>query len=305
MNLFQSELWILVSFAAAGFQTVRFLLQKVLSTALLTPTGATFARFVYSAPIIVVAMAGYVKISGAQVAFPSVDFWAYAVMGGLAQVLATICVVTLFKTRNFAVGITFKKTEVILSVAVGLILLGEGVSLAAFGAIALGLVGVLLLSKPPDVAGWGLGQMWNKGVALGLSAGALFAVSAVSYRGASLEIAVADPIVRAGVTLGAVTTMQMIGMGMWLWWQDRAQISAVWRVRRVAVWIGLLSLGGSFCWFLAFTLQTAAYVKAVGQVELVLSLLVSILFFSERVSWRELTGIAVLCASIVLLILVT
>ncbi len=61
------------------------------------------------------------------------------------------------------------------------------------------------------------GQMWNKGVALGLSAGALFAVSAVSYRGASLEIAVADPIVRAGVTLGAVTTMQMIGMGMWLW----------------------------------------------------------------------------------------
>ncbi len=100
MNLFQSELWILVSFAAAGFQTVRFLLQKVLSTALLTPTGATFARFVYSAPIIVVAMAGYVKVSGAQVAFPSVDFWAYAVMGGLAQVLATICVVTLFKNTE-------------------------------------------------------------------------------------------------------------------------------------------------------------------------------------------------------------
>lgn len=304
MNLFQSELWVLVSVAAAAFQTLRFMLQKVLSTAILTPTGATFARFVYSAPIVVIVMAVYVQMTDITVPMPSPRFWIYAAAGGLAQVLATICVVTLFKTRNFAVGITFKKTEVILSVAVGLLLLGEGVSVAAFGAITLGLVGVLLLSKPPDVAGWGWGQMWNRGVALGLGAGALFAVSAVSYRGASLEIMVSDPIVRAGVTLGVVTTLQMSGMGLWLWVQDKAQLQAVWRIRRVAVWVGLLSLGGSFCWFLAFTLQTAAYVKAVGQIELALSLLVSVLFFSERVSWREMAGILVLCASIVVLILV-
>ena len=47
------ELWVVLSVAAAGFQTLRFMLQKVLSTALLTPTGATFARFVYSAPLVV------------------------------------------------------------------------------------------------------------------------------------------------------------------------------------------------------------------------------------------------------------
>lgn len=40
-------------------------------------------------------------------------FWAYALAGGLTQILATMCVVALFAERNFAVGITFKKTEVI------------------------------------------------------------------------------------------------------------------------------------------------------------------------------------------------
>ena len=65
-----------------------------------------------------------------------------------------------------------------------------------------------------------------------------------------------------------------------------------------------MSMAGSFCWFLAFTLQTAAYVKAVGQVELVLSLLASVFFFGERSTPRELTGMGVLCVSILLLLLV-
>jgi drug/metabolite transporter (DMT)-like permease len=146
--------------------------------------------------------------------------------------------------------------------------------------------------------------MWNPGVALGLGAGILFAISAVCYRGASLEIASEDPFLRAGVTLSAVTASQMLGMALWLAWRDPPQIGAVWRARRVAAWIGVMSMAGSFCWFLAFTLQTAAYVKAVGQVELVLSLLASLFFFGERSTLRELTGMGVLCVSILLLLLV-
>jgi drug/metabolite transporter (DMT)-like permease len=161
----------------------------------------------------------------------------------------------------------------------------------------------LLLSKPPEVLGWGWRDLLNRSIALGLGAGILFAVSAVCYRGASLEIAADDPVVRASVTLSAVTAMQMFGMAAWLAWRDRPQINAVWGARQVAVWIGLLSMAGSFCWFLAFTLQTAAYVKAVGQVELILSLLASVLFFGERSTSRELAGMAVLCVSILLLLL--
>ena len=72
----------------------------------------------------------------------------------------------------------------------------------------------------------------------------------------------------------------------------------------MAVWIGLTSLLGSFCWFTAFTLQNVAYVNALGQVELIFSLMATVLFFRERVSLREWVGMAVLGASILTLVLV-
>lgn len=299
------ELWVILSLAAACFQTLRFVLQKVVSTAALSPTGATFARFLYSAPIMSAVMAFYIAHGAETLPQLTVVFWAFALGGAVAQVLATVAVVTLFKTRNFAVGVTLMKTEVILSVLVGMLLLGETVEGWALVAVVFGVAGVILLSRPPDFSGSVVSLIGNRSVVLGLGAGALFAVSGVCYRGASLEISSDDALLRAGVTLAAVTLSQMIGMALWLALRDPAQIPAVWRARRVAIWIGILSLAGSFCWFFAFTLQNAALVKAVGQVELVLSLVASVLFFGERSTLRELCGIAVLSGSIVWLVLVS
>lgn len=298
------SLWIPVTIAAAIFQTLRFMLQKHLSTVKLSAAGATFARFAYSAPLVLVLLGLYLVITDHPLPPLPPLFWLYGLVGGVSQIMATICVVLLFKQRNFAVGITFKKTEVIQAVLVGLLILGEGVSILGFLAILIGLVAVLILSKPPEGAGTVWQNLTNRAAGLGLGSGVLFAVSGVTYRAASLELGDADPLLRAGVTLAAVTTAQMIGMGLWLAWRDRAELRAVWQTRRVALWIGLFSMGGSFCWFFAFTLQTVAYVKALGQVELIFSMLASVLFFREKLSAREILGIALLGVSILLLVLV-
>mgnify|MGYP000108823371 FL=1 len=298
------ELWIIVTLLAAAFQTVRFMLQKVLATATLSPAGATFSRFIYSAPFIAVLLLAYT--SATQASLPALDarFWGFGLLGGTTQILATVCVVMLFKERNFAVGITFKKTEVIQTVLVGVLLLGDLVSWAGLGAIMLGLVGLLLLSGGKEATGFHLSDLRNRAAGLGIASGILFAFSAVSYRGASLTLTVDDPLLRAGVTLMAVVVMQTVIMLVWLGLYDRGEIGRVWRARRVAVWIGLTSMGGSLCWFIAFTLQNAAYVKALGQVELILSIIASTLFFREKITLREAAGIAILVASILLLILV-
>jgi drug/metabolite transporter (DMT)-like permease len=212
-------------------------------------------------------------------------------------------VVALFKERNFAVGITFKKTEVIQTMLVGVLLLGELVSWGGFAAIALGLVGLLLLSGGKEAGGFHLSDFRNRAAGLGIASGILFAFSAVSYRGASLTLAADDPLLRAGVTLMAVVAMQTLVMVVWLALRERGEMGRVWGARRVAVWIGLTSMGGSLCWFIAFTLQNAAYVKALGQVELILSILASTLFFKEKITSREAIGMAILVASILLLIL--
>jgi drug/metabolite transporter (DMT)-like permease len=292
------EPWIAFSVAAAFAQTLRFMVQKQLTVAGLSPAGATFARFLYSAPVVGAAMLAYLAATGQAVPAMSGAFWLYALAGGLTQVLATICTVALFAHRAFAVGITFKKTEVMLTAIVGLVVLGDRVSAAGWGALAVGLGGVLLLSDPPGGAGAGPGRFFNRAAGLGLLSGLFFAVSAVCYRGATLALGIEDLVLRAGWTLAMVTGSQLIGMALWLAWRERGEILRVGRAWRTAGLVGLFSMLGSWCWFAAFSLQSAAYVFAVGQVELIFSLAVSVMVFRERVTGREMAGIALLTVSI-------
>jgi len=297
------SLWIVATLAAAGFQTLRFMLQKSLSATALSASGATFARFFYSAPLICALLALYLWTTEQSLPQMPRAFWLFGMAGGAAQILATVFVVLLFKERNFAVGITLKKTETIQTVLVGIVLLGEGVTLVAFGFILLGLVGVLLLSGSAGDDGKIWHRLRSRATVLGLASGVFFAISGVCYRGASLELALDAPMLRAGVTLAAVTSMQLVGMALWLRWRAPGEIGRVWDARRTASLVGVTSMAGSFCWFTAFTLQTTAYVNALGQVELILSLLASVLVFKETVTARELAGMAVLGASILGLIL--
>jgi uncharacterized membrane protein len=59
---------------------------------------------------------------------------------------------------------------------------------------------------------------------------------------------------------------------------------------------------GSLGWFTAMTLQNAAYVRALGQIELVFTFAASVLFFREKSTVREIAGIVILTAGIVLLL---
>ena len=298
------ELWIVVTIAAAFFQTVRFMLQKLLSASALSSAGATFARFLYSAPLVVVFLVLYCVATDSLLPATTLRYWLFALSGGLSQILATLCVVMLFQSRNFAVGITFKKTEVIQTALVGWVLLGESISSLGVGVIVIGLIGVLMLSETPGLGGDWWRRICNRASGLGVLSGFLFAISGVCYRGATLELASEDPLLRAGMTLACVTSAQLIAMALWLRLFEPGQISAVWGARRTAAWIGLTSMAGSFCWFTAFTLQTVAYVNALGQIELVFSLLATVFFFKEPITRRELYGLGVLSVSILGLIMV-
>ncbi|SFQ34644.1 hypothetical protein SAMN05421853_10474 [Roseivivax halotolerans] len=297
------EPWILFTLSAAAFQTLRFALHKILSLGGLSSTGSSFARFAYAMPFAWAGAAFWLWLQGTGLPPLGRAFWLYAPAGALAQILATICVVALFETRNFAVGITFKKTEVIQTALLAFIVLGEAVSPGGWAAILIGLAGVLLLSETPGIAGRWWQRIGPREVALGLGSGFFFAISAVGYRGATLAVASDDPVTRAILSLALVTLMQTAALGLWLRLRTPGTLSAVWAVRARGVWLGAASMAGSVSWFSAFTLQNAAYVQALGQVELIFSVAVSALFFRESVTRREIAGIAVLTLSILVLIL--
>ena len=295
------SLWVALAIAAAFTQTLRFALQKRLKGAGFSNLATTLARFLYSAPLVAVGIVLYARISGQSLPATDATFWMWSVSGGTTQILATICTVSLFSMRNFAVGITFKKTEVLMTAVFGLILIGDPMPFWGWIALLLGLAAVLTLSKPPDLAN---ASIFNRATGIGLLSGVFFALSAVAYRAAALELPSGDTTLRAGLTLATTTGFQTVAMLIWMGLRNRDDLKRTFTGWRLALPVGLTSMIGSFCWFAAFALQNAAFVNVVGQVELFFSLAMGWFMFGERVKRRELAGIGLLLASILLLILV-
>jgi drug/metabolite transporter (DMT)-like permease len=280
-------------------QTLRFVLQKKLQDGGLSSAGATFARFLFAAPLACLAASGMVAATGATLVMPPPAFFGFVLMGGIAQIVATDLTVRLFQMRNFAVGVAFTKTDTVMAAAFSVLVLGEVMGGAGVVAIAVGLLGILCLSRPPEPGA----RLFGASAGFGLMAGALFAVAAVGYRGATLALEPAPFFLRALVALAVATTAQTVIMAIWLHFREPGQVARVMTGWRRTLPVGLTGLLGSLGWFAAFSLQNAAYVLALGQVEIVFTLLASVLVFGERMGWREALGIGLVIGSVLILVL--
>ena len=297
------ELWIPVTLAAAFLQCVRTALQKHLKGQLST-NGAGFVRFFYGFPFALVYVAALVGLLGYEIPGTNPRFWIYALMGGVAQIVATSLLILVFSFRNFAVGTIYSKTEVVQTAIFGWLLFEQPLSAAGWLAILIGAAGVMTLSLAKTDAG--LRQFlfgWTeKSALIGIGSGFLFGVSALAIREASLALDGGDAFIRAGFTLACITVLQTILMGTYLALRERDQLAKVILTWRVSALVGLTGVMGSAGWFLAMTLQKVAYVRTVGQVELVFTFIASYFFFKERASRAEIAGILLIVAGIVVLL---
>ena len=302
------ELWVPITLAAAFMQNLRSALQKHLKGSLST-LGATFCRFVYAAPLALV----YVVLLGEGYGFawpePNPRFVAFAVLGGLTQITATALLVYLFSLRNFAVGTTYSKTETVQTAIFGLVILGEPVSSLAAVAIVISLVGVMSISVAKShltlrnlLLDW-TGGWTGRAAFIGILSGTFFGLSAVSYRAAALSLGGEGFLMQAAFTLACVVVFQTAVMAVWIRVREPGELTRVFRGWRVASLVGIAGMIGSVGWFTAMTLENAAYVRAVGQVELVFTFIASYFFFRERSTPLEITGILLIVAGIVILLL--
>jgi drug/metabolite transporter (DMT)-like permease len=286
------EIWIVITVAAAFLQNVRSMLQKRL-TGRLSVNGATYVRFLYALPLVWLYLAGLA--SRQDLPLPNAEFLLYCLAGGVGQILATACLVGSFAHRNFSVGTALSKTEVVQAAIFGLLVLGDPISWQVMTGIAVSLVGVLLLSNR---VGFKDVFRADRAVLLGLVSGAAFAVAIVSFRGASLALSSGDYLIRAAFTLAVAVSMQSLIMGAYLGAFESGELRRVVRAWRPASVVGLTGMLASAGWFTAVTLESAALVRAVGQVELLFTFAASIWFFGERVGWREAVGVALVVIGI-------
>ena len=298
------ELWVPITLVAAFMQNLRSALQKYLKGSLST-SGATFCRFVYAVPLALVYVAALGEGYGFAWPEPNPRFALFSMLGGVAQITATALLVYLFSLRNFAVGTTYSKTETVQTAIFGLVILGEPVSLLAAAAIAISLVGVMAISVAKSqltlrnlLLGW-----TGRAAFIGILSGTFFGVSAVSYRAAALSLGGDGFLMQAAFTLACVVVFQTVVMAVWIRVHEPGELTRVFRGWRVASLVGVTGMIGSAGWFTAMTLENAAHVRAVGQVELVFTFIASHFFFRERSALLEIAGILLIIAGIVVLLL--
>lgn len=298
------EVWIPLTIAGAFFQNLRSALQKHLKAHLST-AGATYVRFFYAWPFAIVYVFALSYFGGFDIPKPNIIFLIYCVLGGLAQIAFTFLLVWLFSFRNFAAGTIYSKTETVQVALLGFLILGDPLSLGAVIAIFVSFIGVLALSvaETKISARNLLTSLTEKPTLIGLACGAMLGASVVLYRGAGLALDDGNYLIRAAMALSVSVVIQTILMGIYLAWREPGQLKAVLVHWRPSLSVGVTGALASVFWFSAFTLQNAAYVRALGQIELVFTMLASVIFFREKVKGLELLGIAFIIAGILILVL--
>jgi drug/metabolite transporter (DMT)-like permease len=293
------EPWIALTLAAAAIQNVRSVLQKNLAREF-TVIGITYARFLFACPLTLAFLAAAVAVTGAPPPAPSAPFFAYAVVGGVCQIVGNVIFIRLVGFANFTVSTTYAKTETVLAALFAFVVVGDVLS-------ALGLLGVVLTFVGVVVLAAGRATLSLRALALaarqraalyGLAVGATYAVASTCYRAGALSLGGEGFVLQALTTLAWVSAIQCLLMGLWIAVRAPAVLRTILRHWRKAAWVGLTGAAASACWYGAFAAEKAAYVLAVGQVELVFAYLASRFLYAERTTAAEFGGILLTVAGI-------
>ncbi len=273
-------MWIPITLAAAVCQILRTSRQHELRSVLST-SAAGYVRYLYGAPLalgVSVVLFGVVSHD-----LPAIGdwFWPVVALAGVTQILATIALLESFKLRDFAVGTVYAKSEVILVAVVGAIGLGEPLRPYGWVGAALVTIGVAWLASNGRFATL-LKRAGDPAAFLGIVAGGLFAITAVAIRGASNQLTGAPAFDRAIATLTVMLAIQTVVNGVAFAVIAPAELARTARAWRPAIPVGVFSLLGSIGWAWAVTLENAAKVRTLGQVELVIAFLIARYSLGER-----------------------
>ena len=289
-------LWIVFTVIAAAAQTIRNAMQREL-TGTLGTLGATHVRFLFGFPFALVFLAALMLWTGARLPHTGWAFWLWVLQGSAAQIAATALMLAAMGERSFVVTIAYIKTEPIQVAVFGLIFLGDVVTLPMMIAIIVATAGVVIMSTKPGGMVGGI-----KPTLLGLASGGMFALSAIGYRGAILNLRLPNYMMSATFTLavGLVVTTAMLSS--YLLVRAPGVMPAIMRVWRRSLFAGFMGAFASQFWFLAFALATAASVRTLALVEVLFAQLVARFAFRQRTTAREAVGMALVVAGVVLLI---
>ncbi|MBL4680560.1 MAG: DMT family transporter [Pseudomonadales bacterium] len=295
--MFEVESWVWWTLLAALMQAVRTAGQKYLSQEI-SPLATTLVRYLYGLPFALIWLGILGQYTG--FVFPEINliFLLSGFAAGLLQIVATVLLIRLFTLRNFAIGTTYAKSEVLLTATIGFVFFSEKITWFASFAMIICVTGLVVITI---VRVGGMTGLRSKSAIYGLGSGLCFALTSLFLRQASLSLEIPERgdfanMLTASMTLLYMVTLQTVVTTVLVVKMQPGELSRVFKAWRPALFVGFTGVVGSIGWFTAMTLEMASYVKTLGQVEFIMTLLIAVFYFHERPSMKELSGMVLILA---------
>jgi drug/metabolite transporter (DMT)-like permease len=290
-------LWAVFTLIAAAAQTARNAMQREL-TATLGTVGATHVRFLFGFPFALLFLFGLITVSGDRLPATPAVFWPWVIGGALGQIAATATMLSVMGQRSFVVAYAYIKTEPVSVALFGLIFLGDRITPLSGFAILIATAGVVVMSLKP-----GAGEAsTRRSTAIGLLSGVLFALSAISYRGAILSLGLQDFVLAATFTVTVGLVIQAFLLSAYLALRDPGVLRAIAKAWKPSLFAGFMGAFASEFWFLAFAITTAANVRTLALVEVLFAQGVTRFIFKQPTTQREGFGIVLVVIGVALLV---
>jgi drug/metabolite transporter (DMT)-like permease len=302
-------LWLLLTIVAATVQALRNALSRRL-VGQVSPALTAWSRFAFNLPFSAALAGGLALAYGAPRL--SAPFFAWALAGAVTQLLANVALVAAFQVSSFSQSVALHKLETVFGALVGLTFFGEVPTALGWAGILLSTSGVLLMNlarTDDDGRGWRRMFVLDRGSIYALTCAAGFAFTSFFFKEAIGLLMKANPSLGPGRfeaaahTVFHVAWMQVALATPAVAWMRPGELRRSASLWRTMLGIGVTGFVGSLCWFWAFGLMLVAYVRAVGQLEAPISILISAFWFHERGLARQIPAIAAIVGGVVLILL--
>ena len=294
------EIWIPITILAAFSQNLRSIYQKKLQKNI-SNISSTYTRFLFGLPFVFIYFLFLYNYSNTTFLVSNINlkFIFYCLIGGISQIIATFLLLKIFMTNNFSVATAYSKTEPIQAAFFGFILLSDPISFIGFIGILIGLIGIMITSiKKVNLSI----NFFNLSVFYGLLSGSLFGLAAVLFRGASHSLFSIDYILTSSFTLLIAIGIQTLILTIYILFKDIKQFYLLYLNWKDSLIVGFFGAFASICWFYAMSVQNVAYVRALGQIELIFTILASIFYFKEKIIKTEILGILITLTGILIIL---
>ncbi|MBM87407.1 MAG: hypothetical protein CMQ41_03440 [Gammaproteobacteria bacterium] len=292
------DTWVAFTLLAVVMQSIRTAAQKQL-TSNISVQAATLVRFLFGIKFALIYLAFVWQVYEPGNFELGQRFFQSGALASISQILATVFLIKALTLKNFAVGTALAKTEAILTAVLGALFFSAALSAIGYLSVVVGVGGVLIASN------WKITLLDfkdNESIRYGLAAGLGLALASLWVRDASLSIE-APRLFSAAMVLVYMVVLQSLICFVWIYLKEREQLSLLKENLGACTFVGFTSVVGSVGWFTAMSLQNAALVKTLGQTEFVVSLLITYLYFGEKISTREYLGIALIAISVIIVLL--